>query len=129
MTSAQKTRLVLDGEHPTVLMHLASKWCGPCQRFKPQRDELLQQSNLFNVKYGSKIEYRLFEHGKDDTIQKSFGVESFPTILAYSPKTNKFAKYFGEHQAADITKFAFGFHNQTMESPQIWKTLPKFVNM
>jgi thiol-disulfide isomerase/thioredoxin len=130
MSFSEKQRLVFDGEHPTVIMHLATAWCPPCKKFKPQRNSLLQQHNIFNVKHGSKIDYRLFEQGEHDVVQKAFGIKGYPTILVYSPKMNSFAKYRGRHEASDITDFAFAFHNKTLTpAPEIWNTTPKFVNM
>jgi len=128
MTDAVRVKLCANC--PTTLFMLATTWCGPCKAFAPVRDELLAQDNVYNGELNTKIHYKVFEHGTDDEVQKSFGVKGYPTILVFSPNTQKFVKYEGSRTADAISRFADSYHNGTMETPvSLWQTTPKMMVM
>ena len=128
--SEQGVRVKLCRECPTVLFMLASDWCGPCKNFKSTKNELLAQNNVLNERFNHKLHYQNYEHGQDDIVQKAFGVQGYPTILVFSPKTSKFVKYSGNRTADDITNFASAYHNGKLQQPvDLWTTVPRLVNM
>jgi thiol-disulfide isomerase/thioredoxin len=123
-------RIAFEEDRPTVVLHLATAWCLPCKRFAPQRIALMSQNNKLNVVHNGMIDYRLYEHGIDDVVQQSFKISSYPTILVFSPKHESFAKYNGDHTAAQISEFAFNYHrNKLTTPPEIWTTKPRLVNV
>jgi thiol-disulfide isomerase/thioredoxin len=123
-------RVNLCADCSTVIMLLASSWCGPCKAFKPVKDELLAQDGIFNLKLDTKIHYQLYESDVDGEVHKAFGVKSFPTILVFSPNTKKFVKYEGPRTADAISSFAASYHNGQLETPvSLWQTAPRMLAM
>ena len=123
-------RVKLCADCPTVLFMLASAWCGPCKMFKPVRDELLAQNDIYNTRLKLKLHYKLYESGTNDEVHKAFGVQSYPTILVFSPNTQKFVKYEGTRTADEISSFAAAYHGGSLQTPvSLWQTTPRMVDM
>jgi thiol-disulfide isomerase/thioredoxin len=113
---------------PTVIFMLASSWCGPCQLFKSCKDILLAQDNILNLRVNQKLHYINYEQGPDDAVQQAFGIPGYPTILVFSPITEKFVKYKGEREPEHIIDFASAYHKGELTEPvDLWKTVPKVV--
>ena len=124
------SKIKLCADCPTMTMMLASDWCGPCKRFGPTKDKLLALDDAYDSKHKIKMHFKVYEHGRDDEVHKAFGVKSYPTLIAYEPKTGKFTHYEGPRTTDDIKAYLAGVHKgDTIGPVKIWEQTPRLVNM
>ena len=91
---------------PTIVAFTARQWCPHCVVLEPEWKKLREVDGI-HVHF-------LQCDASDDPIQElnncrltdAFNIQSFPTILIFSPDTKKFVVYSGARQADRMVHFA-----------------------
>lgn len=124
----QTRRITLESDGPTVVTFLASSWCGPCKKFGPVKDELLNLNNT--IQNQVKFYFQNYEHDNHKNIHDAFGVQSYPTILVFNPRLEKWYQYQGKRDTGSIVDYATKIYDgSSTTDTKLWTTVPGMVKM